>query len=98
LGSSAWPGITRTPSCFHFGCGSLISPTSCDPNGSWLGRCEGSLPASGRTGETSGLLGSAEQRLGFVDALLLLRLRIGIGDNAGAGLDIHPAVLDQCGA
>src|SRR5216684_2199657 len=57
-----------------------------------------SLPAPRRAGEPLRLLGRAEQRLGLVDAFLLLGLRIGVGDDAGAGLHVHYAVLDQRGA
>src|SRR5262249_36887138 len=56
------------------------------------------LPAARRAREPLRLLGRAEQRLGLVDALLLLGLGIGIGDDAGAGLHVHGAVLDQRGA
>src|ERR1700704_3404254 len=85
LGSSEWPGITRTPSCFHFG--SVI-----------VFLCALSLPASSSAREALGFLGGAEQRLGLVHAFLLLGLRIGIGNDAGAGLHIHGAVLDERGA
>src|SRR5580704_182274 len=56
------------------------------------------LPPSRRAGEALGLLGRAEQRLRLIDALLLLEFGVGIGNDAGAGLDIHDAVLDQRGA
>src|SRR6478672_2498678 len=81
FGSSEWPGITRTPSCFHFG------PA--------IARLLRSLSPSGCAREAASLFGSTEQSLGFVDAFLLLGFRIGIGDDAGAGLHIHHAVLDQ---
>src|ERR1041385_84932 len=60
--------------------------------GSWL------LAAFGRAGKSPRLFGSAEQRLGLVDAFLLLERRITVSDDAGAGLHIHGAVLDQRGA
>src|SRR5215204_4023213 len=45
-----------------------------------------SLPSSCRAGEAACLFGGTEQRLGLINALLLLRLRVGVSDNAGAGL------------
>src|SRR5262252_1124708 len=81
LGSSELPGMTRTPSCFHFA------------SWWWARWSVMSLSSSCRTGETLGLLRGAEQRLGLVDAFLLLGLRIGIGDDAGARLHVHRAVL-----
>src|SRR5712691_11491854 len=90
LESSESPGMTRTPSCFHLAASSLAwvmaSPDGMDSL---------SLPAARGAGEPLRLLGGAEQRLGLVDAFLLLGFRIGIGDDAGAGLDVHGAVLDQ---
>src|SRR5215470_7675900 len=56
------------------------------------------LPPLSRAGEAARLLGGAEQRLRLVDAFLLLVLRIGVGDHAGAGLHVHAAVLDERGA
>jgi len=53
---------------------------------------------AGGGSEALGLLGGAKQRLRLVDALLLFELRIGIGDDAGSGLNVHDAVLDQRGA
>src|ERR1700730_14119610 len=91
LGSSEEAGMTRTPSCFHLDACSwwdlsfMLAPSIL-------------LPAPCRAGEALGFLGGAEQRLGLVDAFLLLGLRIGIGDDAGAGLHVHHAVLDQRGA
>src|SRR5439155_17948262 len=79
LESSEWPGITRTPSCFHLVVSSSFMPVTC------------LLPAPRRSRETACLLGGAEQRLGLVDAFLLLGLRVGIGDDAGAGLHVHHA-------
>src|SRR5262245_37427641 len=48
-----------------------------------------------RTREAFGLLRGAEQRFGLVHAFLLLGLGIGVGDDAGARLHVHLAVLDQ---
>src|SRR5215208_5775066 len=45
--------------------------------------------------EAACLLGGAQQGLGLVDALLLLGLWIGIGDDACACLHVHHAVLHQ---
>jgi hypothetical protein len=42
------------------------------------------LASAHRAGETLGFLGGAEERLRLVDAFLLLELRVGIGDDAGA--------------
>src|SRR5215472_13349738 len=56
------------------------------------------LAAARRAGETLGLFRGSEQRLRLVDALLLLEVWIGVRDDAGAGLHIHYAVLDQRGA
>src|SRR5882672_10472866 len=70
LGSSEFPGMTRTPSCFHFG------------SWWWSGWSVILLPPSRRAREALGLLRGAEQRLGLVDAFLLLGLGIGIGDDA----------------
>src|SRR5262245_58142007 len=53
------------------------------------------LRAPRRAGEALGLLGGAEQRLRLVDAFLLLGLGIGVGDDAGTGLHVHLAVLDE---
>src|SRR5258708_14993297 len=84
LESSELPGMTRPPSCFHLGAWS------------WSGLLVMSLLSSSRGArEPLGFLGGTEQRLGLVDAFLLLGLGIGIGDDAGASLDIHRAVLDQ---
>ncbi len=58
----------------------------------------GLLPPSRGAGEALGFFRRAEQRLGLVDAFLLLGLRIGIRHDAGAGLHVHGAVLDQRGA
>src|SRR5262249_23797517 len=99
LGSSACPGMTRTPSCFHLGARSrsvlrfmsLLSSASCPgpARASWL------LSPPRLARKSFGLFPGAEQRFGLVDAFLLLELGVGIGDDAGAGLDIHHAVLDQ---
>src|SRR6476661_7964933 len=75
LPSSAWPGITRTPSCFQ--------------------RTAMSLPPFCGAGEAFCFLGRAEQGLGLVHAFLLFGLRIGIGDDPGAGLHVHATVLDE---
>src|SRR3989304_5864517 len=56
-----------------------------------------STMASG-AGATPGLLGGAKERLSLVDAFLLLRGRVGIGNDAGPCLHIHAAVLDERGA
>src|SRR5262249_53363805 len=40
-------------------------------------------------------LGGTEKRLGLVHAFLLLAVRIAVGDDPGAGLDIHRAVLHE---
>src|SRR5208283_377332 len=53
-----------------------------------------SLPLARRAREPPRFLGGAEQGLGLVDALLLFARRVRIGDDAGAGLDVHFAVLD----
>src|SRR5437660_10616023 len=82
LASSEWPGITRTPSCFHFG--SVIAQFLFT-----------SLPALCRACKSLGLLCGAEQGLGLVDAFLLFRCGIGIRNDAGAGLDIHLPVFDE---
>src|SRR4029453_9227862 len=103
LGSSACPGMTRTPSCFHLGARSrsvltFMSSLSCavimpgPTRASWL------LSPPRRARKAFGLLRGAEQCFGLVDTFLLLELWVGIGDDAGAGLDIHHAVLDQCRA
>src|SRR5262249_8705039 len=100
LGSSACPGMTRTPSCFHLGARSrsvltfmsLLSSAVDMPaptRSSWL------LSPPRRARKSFGLFRGAEQRFGLVDAFLLLELGVGIGDDAGAGLDIHHAVFDQ---
>src|SRR5215468_6333035 len=95
LESSEWPGMTRTPSCFHLGVWSWwVARVMAMPHAGYLKL----LSAAGGAGEALRLLGGAEQRLGLVDAFLLLGLRIGIGDDAGAGLHVHRAVLDQRGA
>src|SRR5437588_9806101 len=49
----------------------------------------------GGAGEALRLLSGAKQRHCFIDAFLLLELRLGVGDYAGAGLDMHDAVLEQ---
>src|SRR5215475_10122779 len=85
LGSSECPGMTRTPSCFHLGACSWSA---------WL-FMRHLLPASSGACKTLRFFGGAEQRLGLVDALLLLRLGIGVGYDACARLHIHHAVLDQ---
>src|SRR5215471_8953119 len=85
LGSSECPGMTRTPSCFHLGACSWSA---------WL-FMRHLLPASGGACKTLRFFGGAEQRLGLVDALLLLRLGIGVGYDTCACLHIHHAVLDQ---
>src|SRR5580704_10447793 len=51
--------------------------------------------ARGGAGETLRLFSGAKQRHCFIDAFLLLELRLGVGDYAGAGLDIHDAILEQ---
>src|SRR5438105_2062709 len=101
LGSSECAGITRTPSCFHLG--SLVMPASYTfrhPRERGDDRIldRRSLPPPRRAGEALGFFGGTEQGLGLVDAFLLLGFRVGIGDDAGAGLHIHGAVLDQRGA
>src|SRR6478735_825743 len=92
LPSSELPGMTRTPSCFHFGAWSWPSWVMALPRMSWLvgrpGRRE-LLAAPCRAGEALGLLGGAEQRFGLVDAFLLLGLRIRIRDDPCAGLHVH---------
>src|SRR5215470_16429695 len=100
LGSSAWPGMTRTPSCFHFGARSrselafmsLLSSALITPGPT---RASSLLPPPRRARKSFGLFRGAEQRLGLVDAFLLLEFGVGIGDDAGASLDVHHAVLDQ---
>src|SRR5262249_61850618 len=61
---------------------------------------EAQLPVSAldQLGETYGFFGGFEQRLGLEAALVLLGLRVAVGDNACAGLHVNAAVLDQCGA
>src|SRR5262245_14740924 len=100
LGSSAWPGITRTPSCFHFGASSrsvlaFMSSLSSAVVMPGSTRASSLLSPPRRARKSFGLFCGAEQRLGLVDAFLLLELGVGIGDNASASLDIHHAVLDQ---
>src|ERR1700691_637149 len=56
------------------------------------------LPAAAGAGKPPGFFGGAKQRLRLVDALLLFKVGIGIGDNAGAGLNVHHPILDQCGS
>src|SRR5258705_622482 len=51
-----------------------------------------------RARKSFGLFRGAKQRLGLVDAFLLLGLGVGIRDNARASLDIHHGVFDQRGA
>src|SRR2546422_5840798 len=100
LGSSACPGMTRTPSCFHFGARSrsilvfmsLLSSAVVVPGPT---RASSLLSPPRRARKSFGLFRGAEQRLGLVDAFLLLGFGVGIGDDASAGLDIHHAVLDQ---
>src|ERR1700724_4119905 len=53
------------------------------------------LPALPRVRKPARFLGGAEEGAGLVDAFLLLGVRIGIRDHAGAGLDVHVAVLDE---
>src|SRR5262249_15006947 len=53
------------------------------------------LPALGLARKAARLLGGAEQGPGLVDAFLLLEGGIGVGNNAGAGLHIDVAVLEQ---
>src|SRR4029450_13890730 len=98
LGSSACPGMTRTPSCFHLGAGSravltfisLLSSAVVMP-----GPARASLSSPRRARKSFGFFRGAEQRFGLVDAFLRLELGVGIGDDAGAGLGMHHAVLDQ---
>src|SRR5215813_12957420 len=87
LGSSDEPGITRTPSCFHLVMG--LPPVS---------EAIALLSPLRGAGEAARLLCGAEQGLGLVDAFLLLEARVGIRHDAGAGLHIEHAVLDQRGA
>src|SRR5947209_8604828 len=56
------------------------------------------LPPLCRARKSPRLFGSPKQRLGLVDAFLLLEGRIGIGHDAGTSLDVHHAVLDERGA
>ena len=60
-----------------------------------MSRIKQLLPAPSGAGEAFGLLGDAEQRLRLLDVFLLFEGRIRIADEAGAGLDIRDAVLDQ---
>src|SRR5262245_18145934 len=85
LGSSECPGMTRTPSCFHLGACSWSA---------WL-FMRHLLPTSGGACKPLGFFGGTEQRLRLVDALLLLRLEIGVCHDAGARLHVHHPVLDQ---
>src|SRR5262245_22278402 len=87
LESSELAGITRTPSCFHLA--SLIAV----PLSEWP-----SLPTPRCAREAARFFGGAEQGLGLVDAFALLGRRVRIGDDAGAGLHVHRAVLDECRA
>src|SRR3546814_7303655 len=58
----------------------------------WLRWIEGdSVAAPG--GKAHGFLGGAQQRARLVPALLVLRLRLAVSDQTGAGLDVHGAVL-----
>src|SRR5262249_1334743 len=111
LGSSACPGITRTPSCFHLGARSrsvlafmsslsstVVMPRHCaseDARKRAYGPGSALFSPPRCVRKSFGLFRGAEQRLGLVHAFLLLELGVGIGDDAGAGLDIHHAVLDQ---
>jgi hypothetical protein len=49
----------------------------------------------GRAGKSARLFRSAKQGLCLVDAFLLLKIRITVGNDAGAGLHVHLAVLYQ---
>ena len=55
-------------------------------------------PRFTRRGEAQGLLGGAEQGARLVHAFALFARRIGVGDDAAAGLHMHHAVLDHRGA
>src|SRR3954454_19463752 len=56
------------------------------------------LPALGRAGKAPRFFRGAEQRLGLIDAFLLLGLRVAVGDDARTRLHVHHAVLHQSGA
>ena len=47
--------------------------------------------------EANRLPGSANQCGGFVDALLILSVRVGIGYDADPGLHVHDVVFDERG-
>ena len=55
-------------------------------------------PGAHAGGEAHRLLGGADQRLGLVAALLVLRLGVAVGDDTAARLHDQGAVLDQPGA
>src|SRR5215208_5693092 len=57
----------------------------------------GLLPAVGAAGKASRFFSGAKERLSLVDAFLLLGLRIGVRNDARAGLHIHDAVFYQGG-
>ena len=63
-----------------------------------MGSCFAPIGRASQAGKTHGLIGGAEQGLGLVDAFLMLVFGNAVGDDAGAGLDIHLAVLDDGGA
>src|SRR5262249_16721848 len=55
-------------------------------------------PLSAALGEAHGFFRGADQSAGLVLALLVFALRHRIRDDAGAGLDVHDAVLHDGGA
>src|SRR5687768_12387451 len=56
------------------------------------------LPALAEAGEAHSLFGRPELGSGLVDALGLFARRHAVGDDAGARLRVHPAVLHDRGA
>src|SRR5258708_40160656 len=57
-----------------------------------------SVPRGRSTGELIGQDDGLKQGGSLVDRLLILGCRHRIGDDAGTGLDMHLAVLNQCRA
>src|SRR2546423_6887342 len=91
--------MTRTPSCFHFASCSTSTVVMWSPKSVELRSQGARSPLPSRSaGETFRFLRGSKQRFCLIDALLLLSFRIGIGDNAGASLNVHHPTLDQRGA
>src|SRR5581483_12164210 len=62
-----------------------------EPQRAWL------LPAFGSARKAACFLGGAKQCLRLVDAFLLFRGWVTVGDDAGASLYVHLAALDERG-